>query len=554
MFHVHEALFRAASSLAFAAGLSAQSNQLFLTEGQRSGQYLGTYLAAFDDDNGDKVPDFVASSHWPGISSRYFELHVRSGKDGSVLRLLYRSPLGALARHLSGGFDFDSDGRSDVLLGSAHKNGVSVVRVLSGKTGKLLLDVGGADGFGESIAPCGDMDGDKVLDFAVGASAHMSGRNQVGAVHLISGKTGARIRTIVGFEHGGLFGRVVACPGDLDRDGKHDVVVGSPGINFARQRGPVFAFSGKTGKFLYELRAYATPGGMPTFVVPIGDINKDGSADYAVGSKEDVWQRNTPRERFGYVRLVSGRDGTNLQVLTGPNKGERLGSRFAVLGDVDSDGKADYLASGSSSPRSFDSMLGIYSGASGRELGREINVNSSWASALVVPGDLNADGRPDYVASNPQARVNRIFNVGEIEGFSGVPTPQRLRADTQRFSLRSGGLATLTLDGGSQAASQWFLMAGSASGSFPGVSFGNVNIPVRFDPYTIFLYQAGGSLMLPVIGLLDGRGRAIVRFRLPAGLPTSLSHTQLTHAFVALKFTTFQPILASNPVSFWLLR
>ena len=132
---------------------------------------------------------------------------------------------------------------------------------------------------------------------------------------------------------------------------------------------------------------------------------------------------------------------------------------------------------------------------------------------------------------------------------SGCPT---LSADRAVLSLRTGGVQSLTLDGTSQLAHQGYLLFGSLSGSFPGMTFAGWTIPLNPDGYTIHtLTSPSTPPLLQSAGILSAQGIAQASVVFPPGL-LALDGLVLTHAYVVLA----PPGLAgvSNPVPLTLSR
>src|SRR5262249_7622275 len=112
------------------------------------------------------------------------------------------------------------------------------VNKLSAIQGHLPIQPG--DAFGLALAPLGDLDQDGVNDLAVGAPGSDDGAVAAGAVWLLfmspngDVKRFQRMSATSGGFTGPLdpadnFGSSLAAPGDLDRDGIPDLVVGAPG-------------------------------------------------------------------------------------------------------------------------------------------------------------------------------------------------------------------------------------------------------------------------------------------------------------------------------------
>jgi hypothetical protein len=111
---------------------------------------------------------------------------------------------------------------------SATQDGSSlVVSMATGATLSVTPGSGIDTGYALSHAAAGDVNGDGVPDFAVGAPFEDSGGTDAGCVTVISG-TGHVLRRITGSAATDLAGWSVAGPGDLDGDGLGDLFIGAP--------------------------------------------------------------------------------------------------------------------------------------------------------------------------------------------------------------------------------------------------------------------------------------------------------------------------------------
>ena len=168
--------------------------------------------------------------------------------------------------------DVNHDGVADIAAGEGA--GGSTVKVLNGKTGAAIATYNPfpASMHGVSVA-LGDVNGDGRADLVVG-----SGAGTTAQVKVYDGRTRALLETLTPFGPG-FKGGVTVAAGDLNGDGKADVVIGSgPGV-----KAQVVAFNGATATRLETLSPFSASftGGVS---VGVGDLNGDGKADVIAGT------------------------------------------------------------------------------------------------------------------------------------------------------------------------------------------------------------------------------------------------------------------------------
>lgn len=180
----------------------------------------------------------------------------------------------------------------------------------------------------------GDLNGDGVEDYGVTAITDPAGGPAAGKLYIYSGADGSTLHTSIGTT-GEIYGYSLSTVGDIDGDSVPDYAVGAPGLQsaFPNVTGRAIVYSGADHAVLYEF----TPDGitrMGTTVADAGDVDGDGVPDILVGSE------NAGASRAGNIAVYSGADGTSIWSVDGDKKRDLLGSAADSIDDVDGDGPA----------------------------------------------------------------------------------------------------------------------------------------------------------------------------------------------------------------------
>ncbi|MGH8004647.1 MAG: integrin alpha, partial [Limisphaerales bacterium] len=154
---------------------------------------------------------------------------------------------------------------------------------------QLLHQKNGAtqEAFGYAVAGAGDINGDGYSDFIIGNHrASPNGLFEAGSVYVYSGLGDSLLHKIDGDSAGDWFGYSVASTGDIDGDGRSDLIVGAPfsSPNGIPRAGSAFILSGSDGSKLYRKDGEASLDYFGTSVAGAGDVNNDATADFIIGA------------------------------------------------------------------------------------------------------------------------------------------------------------------------------------------------------------------------------------------------------------------------------
>jgi FG-GAP repeat protein len=320
--------------------------------------------------------------------------------------------------------DVDGDGVKEAIVGEP-SNGDDAATgstyVYSGRTGRLIYRFDGAAGDqnGFSMADAGDTNRDGVHDILVGSPG--SPGNGPGHVDLYSGRTGALLYRFVGGSAGDAFGWSVSSAGDVDRDHQADVLVGAAQAFGAVGPGYATIYSGRTYQPIRTLVGDAVGNQFGSGAGWSRDVNRDHVPDQIVGA------RNAGAGRRGQAYVYSGKTGARLFTIDASPNGGELGSFFvAGVGDVDGDRTPDFYV-GDYADTTNGSVAGNPAGRAGVYSGRDGHELHAWlgdsADAGLGPGrsagDVNGDGRPDLIVGSYTSSAG-AFQAGKVQIFSGA--------------------------------------------------------------------------------------------------------------------------------------
>ncbi|QDU68716.1 TPR end-of-group domain-containing protein [Engelhardtia mirabilis] len=365
--------------------------------------------------------------------------------------------------------DLDGDDVADFALTapSRQNDGPQAGRldVFSGHSGELLWRRDGTTGqrLGASVAPAGDVNGDGVSDVIVGAPGY-PGSPATGQALVLSGADGSELLALTGTQKAEQFGLMVCGVGDVDRDGKGDLAVGSPGFAGAAGAGSgrVSLHSGASGDVLSALEGQQAGDAFGTALA--ASMNAD--ALVAVGAP------GAGMGRLGTVEVYAI-EGAKLEhrfTMPASSTGRSMGQYFVSFpGDLDGDGVGDVYGSDFSDTR--NGRVVVHSGASGKLLLELFGPvpGEGFGTSVSDAGDVNGDGAGDLIVGAWQngeggASAGKCYLYSGADGSLLATYTSASPGDTLGFDAT--GLGDVDGDGGVDflLTSAWSAVVGLQSG------------------------------------------------------------------------------------------
>jgi hypothetical protein len=330
------------------------------------------------------------------------------------------------------------------------------VFIFNGKTGALLQTINDPDpqsnaDFGGNVIAPGDLNGDGFPDFVVTASSAFNG---AGIAYAFDGKTGALLYRILNPEptQSSAFGFGAAEVGDVNGDGVGDYQIGAPfyNDNGVSNAGRSYIFSGKTGQLIYTL---ANPD--PTMNARFGQADSDGIAPgYVSGPKtrpgiyvDGFLSNDGSVANAGLGYLFSGATGQLITRLHDPTPqiGGQFGVADAQIPNLFKDGLPG-LAMGQTphhvpSSATVVSHVAVFAGPNLSSLATVLQdplaqPNDAFGNSIAVPGDINNDSFPDLLIGARSTDLPGLPNAGVVWEFVSQDTtrPQISRVNGPRHT------------------------------------------------------------------------------------------------------------------------
>tara|TARA_R110002073_G_scaffold40547_6_gene115391 strand:- start:50065 stop:51348 length:1284 start_codon:yes stop_codon:yes gene_type:complete len=305
-------------------------------------------------------------------------------------------------------------------------------------SGGFSANLESGDRFGRDNDKIGDVNGDGVIDFVVGARSDDDGATDAGAVYVLfmngdgTVQSNQKISMLEGgftdvLNAGNFFGYGVAGIGDYDADGIPDIAVSSP----VPPNNALYIIhlnsDGTVKDFVKNANIIAN--GLSS----IGDLNGDGNVELVAcvpgsdaggnnrGAIDILFLNNASEVLYPDTVTISSTQGG---FDAGLEDGDQFGGReVAMLGDLDNDGNKElavgafmsdggkgaiWILSLDKSTYNVMSKVKIAEGLNGftDELVSDINPNGTYGAnfghSMCATGDIDGDGIPDLISGANQ--------------------------------------------------------------------------------------------------------------------------------------------------------
>ncbi len=410
-------LFLAAAAGAFGPIVGPRAKVIHQFDGEQVGDGFGWIGADLGDLTGDGIHEVLIPAPFfvdeAGTTTGKF--YVYSGADGALLYSEAGTGFDVLGYSAATAGDVNDDGVADYIVGALVGN---YAKVYSGADHSVLHTLTGSAGefFGAAVTGAGDVNDDGYDDLLVGARNNSETFTQAGKVYLFSGADGALLWSVNGTMENGRLGSGAGLVGDVNGDDVPDQVVGAMWAG-EFGGGEAYIFSGADGSIIHTLvpeRPEDAVNFGQFFASGAGDYNKDGVPDAFVA---DYSATVDGEAGTGNAFVFSGADGSILLSFDGPVAGGGFGPGRA-FDDINGDGYGDLIVAGwtwSAAAENGGGVL-VLAGVRGKDRVRPlqrffgtIEGDNLGVDALPV-GDINGDGKVDFMAT----AVGNNFNGTDV--------------------------------------------------------------------------------------------------------------------------------------------
>ncbi|MEM6829056.1 MAG: putative Ig domain-containing protein [Bacteroidota bacterium] len=472
--------------------------------GENAYDNLGVSVSTAGDVNNDGIDDLIIGANFASPDSRSLagETYVVFGKAATEefeeeivpadlngtngFRIQGANNSDQSGRSVSGAGDINGDGIDDLIIGAIVANKAHIV--FGGDTfapSLDLADLDGTDGFtilsggnlfpqlGGAVSTAGDVNGDGIDDFIMGARLADQNAGNAGASCVVFGKTeafeneldiddldGTDGFILTGENAGDNSGSAVSKAGDVNNDGIDDLLIGAMNSDpNGNASGTTYIVFGKPEDEAFEDEVVlADLNGSDGFKVlgedpgdrsghsvsRAGDVNNDGIDDFIIGAYHadtNGTNAGTTYVLFGKAETDTFEEDINLTELAstdgfklfGEQDSDRSGQSVSGAGDVNGDGIDDFIVGANFFDANTNTTGGIYVVFGRREPMAPVIGTSLPDNLSALEGEAFSYQIPDGTFSDPNPSDSFTFSANLADG-SALPAWLTLDAATGTFS------------------------------------------------------------------------------------------------------------------------
>jgi hypothetical protein len=365
----------------------------------------GANAVAMADVNGDGIPDLVVAN-WCAdatIPCPASSVGVLLGNGDGTFKTAVVYPSGGLYSDSVAVADFNGDGKPDIVVGNCGFTKITTCDLASNGNVAVLLNAGNGT-FGSAVpyslgtnigaasVAVADLTGNGTLDLIVAAGSAGSS-----TVEVLMGNGDGTFKAAVPYNSGGFTALSVAIA-DVNGDNKPDLVVANWCTDNTCVASSVGVLLGN-GDGTFPAAVTYPSGGFLANSVAIGDVNGDGKPDVVVGNGN-----TSTTVAAGNVGVLLGNGNGTFQTAVAYSRAG-VGATSVVISDVNGDGKLDLAVANcgttgmgcGNADGDLVTLLGNGDGTFQAPVSYGSGGNTPFG---LVVGDVNGDGRPDLVAAN----------------------------------------------------------------------------------------------------------------------------------------------------------
>jgi FG-GAP repeat/FlgD Ig-like domain len=429
--------------------------------GGQAASQLGFAVLGAGDVNGDGYADVLVSQPYYTVSgAQHGRVQLFAGGPGGISTGATWSYVGATTSETGTALavaDVNGDGYPDLAVGAPGFTGTA-----GANQGEVLVFLGGPSGFASTPAwsavgatsqarfgtavALGDVNGDGYADVLAGAPQESHGQTNEGRVYLwlghaaglgSNGTSSNAVQTSELDVANANFGASIAVIGDMNGDGKTEVLVGAPHYTGGGHTdcGWVGMYYGSTNGIEslpgFSFVATQSLAELGTSVAGAGDLNGDGYPDVIAGAP-GMPGGGTTGQALVWLGGSLGITGTPI-TLNGLSSGSRFGAAVAGVGRI-AHGAYPSVAVGAPAYSNGQTSEGAVSLFTGNSTGvstlaawfsESNSANASYGAAVAGVGDVNGDANGDLAIGATgfdntlsfEGRLTVAFDAG------GAPAP-----------------------------------------------------------------------------------------------------------------------------------